>query len=99
LGVGDIASPGAAESVIGVGPEWARLSAEQRQAVVGVFSALAARLFDYEWYSQMPINEVNQDPRCWLNDAMALDFITWSAVALLRTELALGSCTPLSQMR
>jgi hypothetical protein len=55
-----------------------------------VFSALAVRLFDYERYSQMPVDEVNQDRRCWLNDAMALDFITWSAVALLRTDLAQG---------
>ena len=91
MGVGDVAPPGAAEPVLGVGREWAsRLSAEQRQAVVGVFSALAVRLFDYERYSQMPIDEVNQDPRCRLNDAMALDFIAWSAVALLRTDLAQG---------
>jgi len=91
MGVGDVAPPGAAEPVLGVGPEWAsRLSAEQRQAVVGVFSALTIRLFDYERYSQMPIDEVNQDPRCRLNDAMALDFIAWSGVALLRTELAQG---------
>jgi hypothetical protein len=89
MGIGDVAPPGAAEPVIGVGREWvSRLSAEQRQAAVGVFSALAVRLFDYERYSQMPIDEVNQDPRCRLNDAMALDFIAWSAVALLRTELA-----------
>jgi Protein of unknown function (DUF2510) len=89
MGVGDVAPPGATEPVIGVGREWAsRLSAEQRQAVVEVFSALAVRVFDYERYSQMSIDEVNQDPRCRLNDAMALDFIAWSAVALLRTELA-----------
>jgi Protein of unknown function (DUF2510) len=89
MGVGDVTPPGAAEPVIGVGREWAsRLSAEQRQAVVEVFSALAVRVFDYGRYSQMSIDEVNQDPRCRLNDAMALDFIAWSAVALLRTELA-----------
>src|SRR6202035_4799055 len=89
MGVGDVAPPEAAEPVIGVGREWAsRLSAQQRQAVVEVFSALAVRVFDYERYSQMSIDEVNQDPRCRLNDAMALDFIAWSAVALLRTELA-----------
>lgn len=91
MGLGDIVPPGAAEPVMGVGREWAsRLSAEQCQAAVEVFSALALRLFDYERYSQISIDEVNQDPRCWLNDAMALDFIAWSAVALLRTELARG---------
>src|SRR5581483_10292214 len=46
------------------------------------------RLFDYDRYSQLSIDEVNQDPRCRLSDAMALDFISWSAIALLRTGLA-----------
>lgn len=89
MGVGNIAGPDADEPVIDVAPEWAsRLSREQRAAVSGVFGALAVRLFDYDRYSQLPIDEVNQDPRCRLNDAMALDFIAWSAVALLRTGLA-----------
>ena len=91
MGVGDVAPPGAAEPVLGVGPEWAsRLSAEQRHAVVGVFSALCGPALPLRALSQMPIDEVNQDPRCRLNDAMALDFIAWSGVALLRTELAQG---------
>ena len=89
MGVGNIAGPDAAGPVVGVAPEWAsRLSREQRDAATGIFSALAVRLFDYERYSKLPADEVNRDPRCRLNDAMALDFIAWSAVALLRTGLA-----------
>jgi hypothetical protein len=89
MGVGNVADPEAAEPVIDVAPEWAsRLSEEQREAVIGLFVALTTRLFDYERYSELPIDEINQDSRCRLNDAMALDFLAWSAVALLRTELA-----------
>jgi hypothetical protein len=89
MGVGNVAVPGTAEFSIDVAPEWAsRLSAGQRDAVIGVYRAVAARLFDYERYSRLSVDEVNSDPRCRLNDAMALDFIAWSAVALLRTGLA-----------
>lgn len=89
MGVGNIAAPEAAGPAIGIAPEWApRLSDGQREAAVGVFGALTTRLFDYDRYSQLSIDEVNSDPRCWLNDAMALDFIAWSAVALIRTGMA-----------
>jgi Protein of unknown function (DUF2510) len=80
---------GDGEPSIDVAPAWkSRLSGEQCSAVVGVFSALGIRLFDYERYSKLTVDEVNQDPRCRLNDAMALDFIVWSAVAALRTGVA-----------
>jgi Protein of unknown function (DUF2510) len=80
---------GDGEPPIDVATEWkSRLSGEQCTAVVGVFSALAIRLFDYDRYSKLTVDEVNQDPRCNINDAMALDFIVWSAVASLRTGLA-----------
>lgn len=91
MGVRTVATPEAAGPVIEVAPEWAsRLSDDQHHAVAGIFSALAVRLFDYGRYSQLPVDEVNQDPKCRLNDAMALDFIAWSAVALLRTGQAQG---------
>lgn len=90
MGVGDVSGRGASEPVFDVGPEWAsRLSPEQRSGAVGLFVSLAERLFDYERYSKLPIDDVNQDPLYRrMGDAMALDFIAWSAVALLRTGLA-----------
>jgi Protein of unknown function (DUF2510) len=91
MGVRSVATSEAAGPVIEVAPEWAsRLSDDQYHAVAGVFSALTLRLFDYGRYSRLPVDEVNQDPKCRLNDAMALDFIAWSAVALLRTGQAQG---------
>jgi hypothetical protein len=91
MGVGDVsAAPGTAEPVIDVMPEWvSRLSPEQRTGVIGLFQSLVSRLFDYENYSNLTIDEVNNAPRYRaVNDAMALDYIAWSAVALLRTGLA-----------
>ena len=100
MGVRSVAAPEAAGPAIEVAPEWAsRLSEDQHHAVTGVFAALAARLFDYGRYSRLSVDEVNQDPKCWLNDAMALDFIAWSAVALLRTGQAEGFLHAPSQMR
>jgi hypothetical protein len=91
MGVGDVSeAPGTAEPVIDVVPEWvSRLSPEQRAGVIGLFQSLVSRLFDYENYSNLSIDEVNKAPRYRVvNDAMALDYIAWSAVALLRTGLA-----------
>jgi hypothetical protein len=91
MGVGNVAPPDAAEVIVGVAPEWeSRLSPEQREAVIGVYASLTQRLFYYDRYSEMSVDQANQDPRCRLNDAMALDYIAWSAVALLRTGLAAG---------
>jgi hypothetical protein len=90
MGVGDVSGPEAAEPVFDVAPEWAsRLSPEQRSGAVGLFASLTERLLDYDRYSKLSIDEVNQDPLYRrMGDAMALDFIAWSAVALLRTGLA-----------
>jgi hypothetical protein len=91
MGVGDVsATPGTGDPDIDVAPEWAsRLSPEQRTGVVGLFTSLVSRLFDYENYSNMAIDEVNDLPQYRVvNDAIALDYIAWSAVALHRTGLA-----------
>lgn len=96
MGVCEVFSPEAAEMVGDVVPAWAsRLTGEQRTAATQVYVAVKYRLFDYARYSEMSIDEVNQDRRCWLNDAMALDFIAWSAVVLLRTGVAENSLSAL----
>jgi hypothetical protein len=89
MGVGHISEPGAAEPIIDVAPNWAsQLTPKQREAAIGVFAAVQVRVYDYERYTKISVNDINQDPRCYLNDAMALDFIAWSAVALLRMGIA-----------
>jgi len=89
MGVGHLSEPGAPEQVIDVGPDWApRLTQQQRTAAIQVFSAVQVRAYDYDRYSRIGVDEVNRDRKCYLNDAMALDFIAWSAVALLRTGIA-----------
>lgn len=88
MGVGNISEVGA-EPVIDVAPGWApRLGQQQRSAAIQVFAAVQVRAYDYGRYSKMSVADVNQDRRCYLNDAMALDFIAWSAVALLRLGVA-----------
>jgi hypothetical protein len=89
MGVGDISEPDAPEQVIDVSPDWApRLTQQQRKAAIGIFAAVQARAYDYGRYSKISVDEVNRDRKCYLNDAMALDFIAWSAVALLRLGIA-----------
>lgn len=64
------------------------LSPDQRQAALGVASSVFLRIEDYSRYSEMKITDVNADPRCQIPQAAALDCIAWSAVALLRLEIA-----------
>jgi len=98
-----IASPEALEQVMGLAwvtdalgeshPDLAQpwrttLSPDQRQAALGVASSVFIRAEDYGRYSGMSIMDVNADPRCRIPRAAALDCIAWSAVALLRLEIA-----------
>lgn len=90
MDVGHLSEPGAAEQVIDVAPDWApRLTQQQRNAAIQVFTAVQIRAYDYQRYSKIGVDDINRDPKCYLNDAMALDFIAWSAVALLRMGIAL----------
>lgn len=89
MGVGYVTHPDTGKDVLDVAPEWAqRLSGPQREAAIEVCTAFGTRLFDYDRFSQLPTSQVNSDSRCSLNDAMALDFIAWAAVALLRLGLS-----------
>jgi hypothetical protein len=55
--------------------------------IIGVFASLANHLQDYERVSNMTMERVNTDPM-WIrvNEAIALDYIAWVAVALSRTQ-------------
>lgn len=68
-------------------PQW-RATPEQTQAALGIFSSLSLRVQDYGRYSKMDVAEVIADPCCQLPVAVALDCIAWSAIALLRLEIA-----------
>lgn len=88
MGVGHVAAPGAAD-VIDVAPGWAaRLTREQRSGAIQLFAAVQVRVFDYGRYSKMDMADVNRDRKCYLNDQMALEFIAWNAVAMLRLGIA-----------
>lgn len=89
MGVGHLSAPDAAEEIIDVAPEWVRrLSREQRTGTVLLFAAIKVMVFDYERYSHMGMDDVNRDPKYALSDSMALAFIAWNAVALLRLGIA-----------
>jgi hypothetical protein len=64
------------------------LSPDQRQAALGVASSVFIRAEDYGRYSGMSVMDVNADPRCQIPQSAALDCIAWSAIALLRLEIA-----------
>jgi len=89
MGVGNLYAPSAAEEVIDIAPGWVvHLTAEQRSSAVALFSGVQVRVFDYERYSKMDIADVNRDRNCNLTDQAALNFIAWTAVALLRLGIA-----------
>lgn len=71
------------------------LSPALQDGVIGVFTSLLQHLNDYERVSNMTIRQVNSDPS-WaiVNEAIALDYIAWTAVALCRT----GSLEPVLRM-
>jgi hypothetical protein len=64
-----------------------QVSPEVERDIIGVFGSLAVHLEDYERVSNMPIDQVNADP-FWraVNEAVGLDYIAWTAVALSRTN-------------
>lgn len=64
------------------------LSPQQRQDALGIASSVLIRAEDYSRYSKMTVMDVNADPRCRFPDAVALDGIAWSAIALLRLGIA-----------
>jgi len=64
------------------------LSPDQQQAALGVASSIFMRVADYNRYSKMNVTDVNADPRCRISQAVGLDCIAWSAIALLRLEIA-----------
>lgn len=64
------------------------LSPDQREAALGIAGSVLIRVEDYDRYSKMGITDVNADPRCRFPDAVALDGIAWSAIALLRLGVA-----------
>jgi hypothetical protein len=73
-----------------VAPLWRpRLSEAERDAVLGVAASALTRAEDYARYEAMSVRQVNTDPSCQrLGDAVALDCIAWSAVAMLRLGIA-----------
>ena len=65
------------------------LSSEDRQAALGIASSVLTHAEDYPRLSALSVDDVNADARLRLvGRAVALDIITWSAIALLRLEVA-----------
>src|ERR1700683_375682 len=62
------------------------ITSEVGRNVMGLFSAITLRWEHYAEISQMTVQEVNVDPQLVkVGPAMALDFIAWTAIAMLRT--------------
>lgn len=66
-----------------------RLSREQCANVLGVASSVLTRVADYPRYSALGTDDIIADPRfAGFGDAVALDCIAWSAIALLRLGIS-----------
>lgn len=73
-----------ADPTIGISPQFAsRLTPDQSDAVLGIYSAVWYRLLRYEQYSQWPLDQVRATPLFPSLD-VALDMIAWVAVATCR---------------
>ena len=64
------------------------LSPTVRDAAIGVAASTLVRVEDYGRYSEMSVPQVIADRRYWMPEAVALDCIAWSAIALLRLGVA-----------
>lgn len=88
MSVGHIGDIARGDDTIDVAPEWQpRLSPDQQEAAVGVYSAVFGRVANYGEYSQASPEEVRSS---WIypGHAVALDMIAWIAVAFHRIGLA-----------
>jgi hypothetical protein len=57
--------------------------------ILGLAASMTMKLADYQEIAAASVQAVNADPRWHLNDAMALDYIAWAAIILLRTGKAM----------
>jgi Protein of unknown function (DUF2510) len=80
------AADGSGQGRLQVSAAWrSRLSQEQCNNALGVASSVLVRGDDYARYSSLSVPEINADPLyARLGDAVAMDCLAWTAVALLR---------------
>jgi hypothetical protein len=77
------------ESQPDIAQSWrAKLSDEQRTAALGVASLTLVRAAHYGRLEDMSTGAVISDPSFWMSEPAALDCIAWSAIAMLRLEVA-----------
>lgn len=89
MGVGHIGDIERGDPTVGISPEFAgRLSAQQSEAVLGIYGAVWWRLLAYEEYVGASLDEVKASDLC-PNQAISLDIIAWISVALCRLGLHL----------
>ena len=89
MGVGLLSDPEDPNRVFGVAPEWdSRVTAAQRENILGVYQSVFSLVGDYARYSAMDSGDVLKDPRLQISDTVALDMIAWAAIAVLRLDLA-----------
>ena len=65
-----------------------KLTAEQRESALGIASSVLIRAEDYRRLEVMSMPVVIADRHYWMSRPVALDCIAWSAIALLRLEVA-----------
>jgi Protein of unknown function (DUF2510) len=61
------------------------MTPHQKSGLVGLFHSIESKLRDYEKISSASISDVLAHPMCYVNELMALEYIAWTALAVLRT--------------
>ena len=90
MGVGYLPDAAGGDPVLSVGPDWRdRLSAEEQQAAIGVAAAVGTRVVNYPEIEGLSFRAAAGHPLTrGVNDAIGLDLIAWSVIAMLRTGIA-----------
>jgi Protein of unknown function (DUF2510) len=98
MGIGFFPDPQGGQDTLDVRPPWkSQLSAEQRNAVLGVAASVTMRVAEYPQIEHTSVEDsFVADLTKGVNTALGLDMLAWSAAALLRTGLgeSLMDATP-----
>jgi hypothetical protein len=89
MGLASVKDPQTGEPAVVVLHQASPVTPEVEQNILGLFWAITSRWQRYAEVSKMSVQQVNADPR-WaaVGPPMALDFIAWASIAMLRTGQA-----------
>lgn len=64
------------------------MTPNQKSSLVGLYASLEFKLRDYEKIAALPLSQVLANPMWRINHLIALEYIAWTAIVMLRTGTA-----------